>query len=183
MRCGRYTRGGAHHPVSGVMKAPGDEASECAGCHLQACFSCITPPNQTWHAHTRLAGAWPHLVPALRSHERRLSREWPLFWPGSRSHTCAPPAKHTLSTAFAATSTPPRKGHLQAHQTAESDAAPRAKASPTIALHESGAGGGGEDRQADIQPPASHPAHTARRRARSGASAPHASPQRRGSAS
>ena len=111
---------------------------------------CITPPNQTWHAHTRLGGAGPYLVPALRSHERRLSREWPLFWPGSRSRTCAHPAKHALSTAFAATSTPPRKGHLQAHQTAESDAAPRGKASPTTTLHEPGAGGGGEDRQADI---------------------------------
>ena len=66
------------------------------------------------------------------------------------SQTGAHPAKHALSTAFAATSTPPRKGHLQAHQTAVSDAAPRGKASPTITLHEPGAGGGGEDRQADI---------------------------------
>eukprot|EP01047_Picozoa_sp_COSAG01_P004521 COSAG01_NODE_150_length_23941_cov_44.277200_9_plen_325_part_00 len=115
-----------------------------------AATPCITPPNQTWHAPTRLGGAGPHLVPALRYHERRLSREWPLFWPGSRSRTCAHPAKHALSTAFAATSTPPRKGHLQAHQTAVSDAAPRGKASPTITLHEPGAGGGGEDRQADI---------------------------------
>ena len=51
---------------------------------------------------------------------------------------------------FEAQNTPPRRGHLQAHQTAESDAAPRGKASPTITLHEPGAGGGGEDRQADI---------------------------------
>ena len=72
------------------------------------------------------------------------------FLAGNCARTCASPAKHALSTAFAATSTPPRKGHLQAHQTAESDAAPRAKASPTITLHEPGAGGGGEDRQADI---------------------------------
>ena len=64
--------------------------------------------------------------------------------------SCAHPAKHALSTAFAATSTPPRKGHLQAHYTAVLDAAPRGKASPTITLHEPGAGGGGEDRQADI---------------------------------
>ena len=73
-----------------------------------------------------------------------------MFLAGVCARTCASPAKHALSTAFAATSTPPRRDHLQAHQTAESDAAPRAKASPTIALHESGAGGGGEDRQADI---------------------------------
>ena len=37
-----------------------------------------------------------------------------------------------------------------ATQTAESDAAPRGKASLVITLHEPGAGGGGEDRQADI---------------------------------
>ena len=52
---------------------------------------CKTPPNQTWHAHARLAGARPHLVPAVRYHERRLSREWPLFWPGTAPVPAHPP--------------------------------------------------------------------------------------------
>ena len=52
---------------------------------------CITPPNQTWHAPTRLGGAGPYLVPAVRPHERRLSREWPLFWPGTAPVPAHPP--------------------------------------------------------------------------------------------
>eukprot|EP01047_Picozoa_sp_COSAG01_P021863 COSAG01_NODE_1281_length_10920_cov_39.473480_4_plen_104_part_00 len=54
MRCGRYTRGVAHHPVSGVMSAPGDVTPECAGCRLQAGFSCAARrsyPCARYHRH------------------------------------------------------------------------------------------------------------------------------------
>jgi len=68
---------------------------------------CITPPNQTWHAHTRLGGAKPYLVPALRSHERRLSREWPLFWPGS-----APVPAHTPQNTPSAPPSPRHRPRL-----------------------------------------------------------------------
>eukprot|EP01047_Picozoa_sp_COSAG01_P099577 COSAG01_NODE_29568_length_634_cov_3.031776_1_plen_102_part_10 len=44
-----------------------------------------------------------------------------------------------------------RRGHLRAHQAAESEAAPRGKASPTTTPHEPGAGSGGEHHQAGFR--------------------------------
>eukprot|EP01047_Picozoa_sp_COSAG01_P073593 COSAG01_NODE_12046_length_1808_cov_4.321240_2_plen_176_part_00 len=52
MRCGRYTRGGAHHPVSGVMSAPGDVSQQSiCGCSNETQRRCTTASAVNTAAH------------------------------------------------------------------------------------------------------------------------------------